>query len=136
MFAEIFQILGDVACSSVQFPHIHEDEQDLHTITVDMCKKQDSSITCTCKAYTVHMLTVCRIWWLPPYNWFFLRMTRAFTAYADLLQDTCSVQFCKEISEAFNETSYSSTLECKFKAGIAEADEQHKWNIFWAWVLN
>ena len=51
-------------------------------------------------------------------------MTRAFIAYADFLQNTCSAQFCKEILKASDETSYSSTLKCKFKAEIAEADEQ------------
>jgi len=53
-------------------------------------------------------------------------MTRAFTAYADLLQNTCSAQFCKEILKALNKTSDSLTLKCKFKAEITEADEQHK----------
>ena len=53
-------------------------------------------------------------------------MTRAFTAYADFLQNTCSVQFCKEISEVFNETSYSSILKCKFKTEIVKTNKQHK----------
>ena len=61
MFAEIFQILKDVVHSSIQFLHIHENEQDLHTITINICKKQDSDITCTCKAYTMHMLIICRV---------------------------------------------------------------------------
>ena len=53
-------------------------------------------------------------------------MTRIFIAYADFLQDTCSAQFCKKISEAFNETSYSSILKYKFKAEIAETNKQYK----------
>ena len=53
-------------------------------------------------------------------------MIRVFIVYVNFLQNIYLAQFCKEIFEAFNETSYSLILKCKFKTEIAETNEQHK----------
>jgi hypothetical protein len=40
MFSKIFKMLGDVASSPIRWPHIQGGENEILTITIDMCKKQ------------------------------------------------------------------------------------------------
>ncbi len=61
IFIKFFQILKDVKYFLIQFSHIHEDEKEIHTIIIDMCKKQNSDIICICKDYIIYMLIIYRI---------------------------------------------------------------------------
>lgn len=62
MFSQIFQILEDVGRCPVRFPHIHEGEEGIRTITLDMCMKQAPGTISMYHAYVIHMLNIYRIW--------------------------------------------------------------------------
>ena len=55
MFSEIFQTLGDVARSPIQFVYIHKGEKGVRTVTLDMCNKQAPGITSICKTHVKYM---------------------------------------------------------------------------------
>jgi hypothetical protein len=57
LFTFIFQTLAEVSRQPVKFWHIHQAENSIRTIGLDMCKKQarGKHILCICETYTEHI---------------------------------------------------------------------------------